>query len=98
MTPKLTPRAGRELDNALARIAADSPANAKHVATKLEATFGLLAFMPSMGRKSSQRHGVQQYAVPKLPFIVFYRTSSTELQILSVFHTRRSELGKGSTL
>jgi plasmid stabilization system protein ParE len=69
-----------------ARIALDNPAAARRVVQRIRASVARLRTFPASGR-AGQVPGTMELVIDGLPYIVVYRTSEKEVQILRVFHT-----------
>lgn len=86
MRIRWTSRALENLDNAIAYIAADSPAAAKNVAEKIWADVQLLSDQPGIGRPGRVT-GTREMVIGGLPFIVPYVVQDGEIIILRIMHT-----------
>lgn len=86
MRIRWTSRALENLDNAIAYIAADSPAAAKNVAEKIWASVQLLSDQPGIGRPGRVT-GTREMVIGGLPFIVPYVVQNGEIIILRIMHT-----------
>ncbi len=86
MRIRWTSRALENLDNAIAYIAADSPAAAKNVAEKIWASVQLLSDQPGIGRLGRVT-GTREMVIGGLPFIVPYVVQDGEIIILRIMHT-----------
>ena len=86
MRIRWTSRALENLDNAIAYIAADSPAAAKNVAEKIWASVQLLSDQPGIGRPGRVT-GTREMVIGSLPFIVPYVVQDGEIIILRIMHT-----------
>jgi toxin ParE1/3/4 len=82
-------RAKRDLDEAFAFIELDDPASAKNVARLLMKSIRLIAENPSIGRPSADKR-VREWSVPGLPYVIPYKIKDATVQIIRVYHTRRS--------
>lgn len=69
-------------------IKQDSPLNAAVVMGRIEKAIETLCAYPALG-KPGRLKGTREFVVGNAPFIVIYRPTKTELQILSVLHTSR---------
>ncbi|TNG01345.1 MAG: type II toxin-antitoxin system RelE/ParE family toxin, partial [Gammaproteobacteria bacterium] len=69
-------------------IARDNRRAAWEVAQRIQHAVKQLEEHPKLGRTGRVR-GTLELVVPGLPYIVPYRITSKEVQILSVFHTSR---------
>lgn len=65
---------------------------AAKVTDRIKRAVERLATYPSFGRPG-RRPGTRELVVPGVPFIVIYRISDVEVQILRVFHTSRNWWG-----
>ncbi len=88
MIVRYTRQAVAELDEARAYIARERPRAAAEMVRRVrEAIDGLRRF-PERGR-SGREPGTRELVVPRTPFVVPYRNSGREIQILAVLHGRR---------
>jgi toxin ParE1/3/4 len=85
---RYTRQAVAELDEARAYIARERPRAAAEMVRRVrEAIDGLRRF-PERGR-SGREPGTRELVVPRTSFVVPYRISGREIQILAVLHGRR---------
>ena len=78
----------RSLRNACLYIEQDNPAAARAVAEQIERTVGRLSQHPLSGRLGTVA-GTREVVIPGLPYLVVYRVTDSEVQILRVFHSKR---------
>ncbi len=84
-----TRRALREIDQAFAFVAQDSPAPASAMVAAVEARAAVLAEHPEIGRPG-RVDGTRELVLSGLPYILPYRVRDGRIQILAVFHTSRA--------
>ncbi len=84
-----TRRALREIDQAFAFVARDSPAAASAMVAAMEARAAVLAEHPEIGRPG-RMDGTRELVLPGLPYILPYRVRDGRIEILAVFHTSRA--------
>jgi toxin ParE1/3/4 len=70
-------------------IAVENPAAAERVRLSILRTIDVLTEFPFLGRPG-RRKGTREKPVPKLPYLVLYRTGEDELVILRVYHGAQS--------
>jgi toxin ParE1/3/4 len=84
-----SPEAIDDLAHLRATIAADNPAAARKIASRiLDAVETLLPDHPGMGRPG-RVSGTRELVVPQTPYIVPYRVRGDVIQVLRVYHGRR---------
>ncbi|PWB83321.1 MAG: type II toxin-antitoxin system mRNA interferase toxin, RelE/StbE family [Methylocystaceae bacterium] len=81
-----TRRALRRLDQIGAYIAADSPAAAGRVVARIVSAADALAEQPAMGRQG-RLPNTRELALADLPYIIPYRITSKNIEILTVMHS-----------
>jgi len=69
-------------------IGADNPAAGRRVADQIEMAVQRLGQYPLLGRVGVVT-GTRELVVPGTPFLVIYRVTETEVQILRVFHCKQ---------
>lgn len=85
-----SPRAVRHLEAARAYIARDNPAAATSVTQRIVAQVeGLVAFSPNMGRPG-RIAGTRELVITRTPYVVVYRVTQEEVQVLAVIHQARA--------
>ena len=88
MIVRYTRRAVADLDEARAYIALNRPQAAEAMALRIrEAIEGLREF-PERGRPG-RVPGTRELVVPRTPFVVPYRISGQDIQVLAVLHGKR---------
>lgn len=80
-----TTRASKRLDQIGTYISAEDEGAADRVILRILSSIELLAQMPFMGRPG-RRKGTRELILPDLPYIIPYRITDEELQILSIVH------------
>ena len=84
-----SPEAIDDLNSLRAQISVDDPAAAKHIALHiLHCIEELLPPNLQLGHPG-RVPGTRELAIPKTPFVVPYRVSSTVVEILRVYHHAR---------
>jgi toxin ParE1/3/4 len=66
-------------------VAAANPAAAERVRLAILKTIQILTEFPFLGRPG-RRKGTREKTVPRLPYLILYRTGEDELVILRVYH------------
>lgn len=79
----------KDLEDEAAYIALESPETADRFSEAVFASVDKLALFPAMGREGRVT-GTREWTMPNWPYLIPYRVRHNRLQILSVFHTRRS--------
>lgn len=80
-----TRRALRRLESIGDFIAADSPKAAAKVMLRLQAVTANLRTHPAIGR-TGRIAGTRELVLPDLPYIIAYRVTAANVQILSIVH------------
>lgn len=86
---RYTRRALRHLDSTLAWISHERPTAALEQTQRIEHAVDLIGQFPQMGHTGVST-GTWEFVVPGTPFIVVYRISNDEIQILSIVHGARN--------
>jgi len=81
-------RARRDLRELIQYIAEDSPQNAELVKTRISKSIELLCTMPQAGR-IGRVSGTHECVVSKTPYIVVYRISPIQIDIMRVLRGAR---------
>lgn len=76
----------RSLQKTEAFIAADNPLAARRVINTVKDRADLLAENPKLGR-AGRVQGTRELILADLPFVIVYRFTRDELQILRLLHT-----------
>ena len=66
----------------------ENPAAAKRTVARLEQAVARLGDYPLSGREGIVM-GTRELVVPGLPYLIVYRVTDREVQILRVFHTKQ---------
>lgn len=66
----------------------DAPAAAKTIVTRIQRSVSFLRNNPELGREGRVQ-GTREMVVPRTPYIVAYRLTKEEIQILRVLHAAR---------
>ncbi|HEY4311061.1 MAG TPA: type II toxin-antitoxin system RelE/ParE family toxin [Pirellulales bacterium] len=77
--------------SSLRRIRDDNPAVANDLARRIDVAVQRLEAFPHSGRIGTVPI-TRELVIPGLPFIVVYRVTDAEVQILRVFHDKRERL------
>jgi plasmid stabilization system protein ParE len=84
---KIATAARRDVEQAIAFVAADNRAAAERLAARFDEAVRMLLDFPGLGaRKEGRRRRTQ---VPGTPFRIFYRVEGDTLVILRVWHGAR---------
>jgi addiction module RelE/StbE family toxin len=84
-----TPQARDDLLAIRGWIAQDDPRAADNVLARIVQTAMMFGQFPLLGREG-QVAGTREFSVVGLPYVIVYRVASeTELDVLTVMHTRR---------
>jgi toxin ParE1/3/4 len=89
MNVRFTRKALADLDQLRAFIARENPAAASRLVTRLLDLAWALGDNPKEGRKTDEP-GIHVLIVPHLNYLIFYRLTETDVQILHIRHTARS--------
>ncbi|MCZ8044979.1 MAG: type II toxin-antitoxin system RelE/ParE family toxin [Beijerinckiaceae bacterium] len=84
-----TRRALREIDQAFAFVAQDSPAAASALVAAIEARAAVLAEHPEIGRPG-RVDGTRELVLSGFPYILPYRVRDGRIEILAAFHSSRA--------
>ena len=82
------PRAREEVRQAHLHIASTSPAGARAVVDRIRTQVAALREYPLIGRPG-RVEGTRELVVSRTPFVVAYRISGKDIEILSVMHGAR---------
>jgi toxin ParE1/3/4 len=88
MKIRLTKAAIKDLREAQAYIALDSPTAAKQVIVRIQRAVELISTRPEIGRPSEDRM-TREWSVPGLPYMIPYRIVGDVVEIVRIWHTRR---------
>lgn len=88
MKIRLMKAAIRDLREAQAYIAMDSPAAARQIVLRLQKVIELVASRPDIGRLSTDKK-TREWSVPGLPYVIPYRVVGDVLEIVRIWHTSR---------
>lgn len=89
MNVNFTPQARDDLAAIRAWIAEDDPRAADNVIARIVQTAMMFGQFPLLGR-SGVVAGTREFSVVGLPYLIVYQIASeTELDVLTVLHTRR---------
>ena len=93
MKIRLSNAAIRDLREAQARIAFDSPTAARQVILRIQKAVELIASRPEIGRLSVDKK-TREWSVPGLPYVIPYRTVGDVLEVIRIWHTSRDRPGE----
>lgn len=79
----------KNLDDEATYLALDTPQAAADFVRAIRASVEGLALFPAMGR-TGRISGTREWPVPGYPYLIPYRVRGARVQILRVFHTRRT--------
>jgi addiction module RelE/StbE family toxin len=82
------PAALHALDREYDYLAARNPSAARSVFSRIVAITRRLGDFPQSGRPG-QISGTRELVIPDLPYVVIYRVTALQVEILRVFHTAR---------
>lgn len=85
-TIRWTKRAFRRLDHFGAHISKDSPSAAAKVVARFVSAVDALGDHPAMGR-TGRIAGTRELALADIPYIIPYRVTRHNIEILTVMHT-----------
>lgn len=85
MRVRYTRRALRQLDSILTWISQDRPTAARGQIQRIEHAVDLIGQFPQMGHTGIST-STWEFVVPATPYIVVYRISNDEVQVLSIVH------------
>lgn len=88
MKRRILARAARDLAKIESHISKESHEAAISVASRLKKAFALVTDRPEVGRPTSF-HGIREWSVPGLPYVIPYRIRGDLVEILRVFHSSR---------
>ena len=89
MNVNFTPQAVEDLHAIRDWIAEDDERAADRVLSRIRQTAMMIGQFPLMGR-AGQVHDTREFSVVGLPYLIVYRiASATDLDVLTVIHTRR---------
>lgn len=88
MKLRYTPRAMLDIAEIHDYIAQENPVAARRAIQLVRDAAGTLPDNPLVGR-AGRVTGTRELAIGRFPFVLAYRVSSDEVQILSVIHTAR---------
>ncbi|WP_339747791.1 type II toxin-antitoxin system RelE/ParE family toxin [uncultured Maricaulis sp.] len=81
-------RAGRDMTEAHDFIAQDDADAALRMILTVESATEYLLTYPSMGRQGRLKN-TRELVIPHLPYLIVYRSASSEVEILRLLHTSR---------
>lgn len=88
MRLRYTRQALADLGEARAYIVERNPQAAAQTATRIREAIGGLTLFPDRGRKGRVQ-GTRELVVPATPFVVAYRISDGQIEILAIMHGAR---------
>ena len=89
MKRRLSLRARDDLESIAAYLEARDPRAARHVEQQLAAALGRLILHPQAGRSAGR--GLRRLAVPRLPYLNFYRVDEADdaVAVATIRHASR---------
>ena len=81
-------QAGRDMTEAHDFIAQDDPDAALRMILTVESATEYLLTFPSMGREGRLKN-TRELVIPHLPYLIVYRSASSDAAILRVLHASR---------
>lgn len=85
MTVRFRDEALQDLEDIAGFIARDNPAAAFAVVARIHSViYETLDLLPHSGHA---RYGAYEFAVPYLPYMIVYKETNDDLDIIGVFHT-----------
>ncbi|MDQ0472326.1 type II toxin-antitoxin system RelE/ParE family toxin [Labrys wisconsinensis] len=88
----VTPKAYADMEAIRAYLIGRSPAAAGRVGAAFLDAFRIIAEHPNIGRQLARR--VRRFVLPRYPYLVFYKVTEAEVQILAVRHAARRPEGE----
>ena len=88
ITVRYTKQARNDLKNALEYIAVERSSAARAVAKVIETVIAELADHPDRGRPG-RIADTRELVIPRLPFVVTYRVTTTHVDVLAILHGAR---------
>ena len=85
LKPRYARAALRDIEAIRGYVAAGNPAAAERVRLAILKTIQILTEFPFLGRLG-RRKGTREKTVPRLPYLILYRTGEDELVIPRVYH------------
>ena len=79
----------KSLQSSLRRVKAENPTLASDLARRITLSVARLEPFPQSGRIGT-KPGTRELVNARLPFIVVYQVTDSEVQILRVFHDKQS--------
>lgn len=89
MNVRFTRKALADLDQLQSFIAAENPAAASRLVTRLLELSWALGDNPKEGRRTDEP-SIHVLIAPHVNYLIFYRIAAAEIQILHIRHTARS--------
>lgn len=83
------PKAQRDLEAELLRIAEENENTARHIATLIKEKTDLLGWFPETGRPG-RIHETRELVLSGFPYILPYRVRKGAVEILRFFHTAQN--------
>jgi plasmid stabilization system protein ParE len=85
MTVRFRDVALQDLEEIASYIARDNPTAANTVMARIHGViYGMLDRLPRSGHTV---YGAHEFAVPHLPYVIVYKQTNDDLDIIGVFHT-----------
>jgi addiction module RelE/StbE family toxin len=85
MRLRWTPAAADDLESIRDYLAQHLPALAQSTILEIYQTIGTLRDLPYRGRPGREE-GTRELVMPRLPYIVIYRTKDNDVELLHIYH------------
>jgi plasmid stabilization system protein ParE len=85
MTVRFRDEALQDLEDIAGFIARDNPAAAFAVVARIHSV--IYETLDSLPHSGHARYGAHEFAVPHLPYVIVYKETNGDLDIIGVFHT-----------
>jgi toxin ParE1/3/4 len=93
----LSPQSQNDLKDVFSYIAKDSPSAAGKVIENLKNAVNLIESRPFIGRPT-RFENIREWKVSSLPYLIPYRITDDEIEILRFYHTARNRPTKWNSL
>ncbi|WKL55751.1 type II toxin-antitoxin system RelE/ParE family toxin [Asticcacaulis sp. ZE23SCel15] len=88
MTAKLLAHARADMRQAFNFIRAENPQSADKLITAIQKSISLIETKPFIGRFDPEDN-TREWSIPRWPYVIVYRVSGENIDVLRVWHTRR---------
>ena len=86
MILRYTPHARGQLERIAEYIAKRDPVASARVGAQIHRTALFLTEFPLLGFKS-ELNGMHEIVVPRIPYVILYRTKKESVEIIGIYHT-----------